>query len=661
MHRYIIILTAAAVFCGCGHMTNPDNPPASSSYSLYYDDSIYDALAADTSTKENQPVQNQNQNQNQAYTVSADTMKVLKKISAPASQQEISPAMIHLPGDAPDNAIDTANEDDENGAAEDEQAGEEDSFIPVIDAQTFNPEMTLDDALELFDLSKKHWQRGDMDQAFNALDEAYYLLLKTETEENPELTRQKDELRYMISKFILEIYDSRKEVARPNHDEIQIYNASGDLNQYVQAEVSRMTTGRHGKFFKRAYAESGKYRPMILEELEKAGLPSELSWLPLIESGFKNRALSRAKALGLWQFIPSTGYKFGLKRDRYIDERMDPVKSTRAAIAYLRLLHQIFGDWTTALASYNCGEGRVLKVIQSQDTEYFDSFWDIFQKLPRETARYVPKFLATIHIVNHLEKYGLDNLTPDTPPDFETITVNRQVNLNTVAKTIGISSKKLKAINTELRLNILPGYAYNLRIPVGKKELLLSKLDKLPISSPPKYKFKTVHHKVRKGETLSTIAKKYRTSVNTLLRHNKNKIRRRNYIVAGDVLKIPGKTRVTNVKSKTSKPVHVSKHVVKSGDSLWLIARKYGTTTAKIKSMNRMKGTRLTIGHVLKIPSTRKKSHVSRASSKTYQVKVGDVPGVIATRYNIPVNRLLKINNLPPGGTIYPGQKLYIE
>ena len=144
--------------------------------------------------------------------------------------------------------------------------------------------------------------------------------------------------------------------------------------------------------------------------------PKSCRGFPLIESGYKVKALSKARALGLWQFIPSTGYKFGLKRDQYIDERIDPIKSTDAAIAYLKELHNIFGDWATVLAAYNCGENRVLRVIRSQNINYLDNFWDLYERLPRETARYVPRFLATLHIMNDLAQYGLDNVGSGTNP-----------------------------------------------------------------------------------------------------------------------------------------------------------------------------------------------------------------------------------------------------
>jgi membrane-bound lytic murein transglycosylase D len=231
-----------------------------------------------------------------------------------------------------------------------QEAGE--NLYPAKKAQT-----VLDDALELCQVSQEFWQKGELENAVDALDQAYALILGVDATDQPKLIQQKEDLRFMISKRILEIYASRNIVVNGNHDAIPLV-----MNNHVQAEIKRFTIGSERKFFKQAYQRSGRYRPQIVAALREAGLPEELSWLPLIESGFKVNALSRSRALGLWQFIPSTGYKFGLKRDKFIDERMDPVKSTTAAIGYLKELHGIFGDWSTVLAAYNCGEGRVLRV-----------------------------------------------------------------------------------------------------------------------------------------------------------------------------------------------------------------------------------------------------------------------------------------------------------
>jgi membrane-bound lytic murein transglycosylase D len=267
----------------------------------------------------------------------------------------------------------------------------------------------LDTALDLAQTSQDFWSTGELDRAIETLDQAYIFVMNADTENHPDLIQQKEDLRFMISKRILEIYASRYTAVDGNHNAIPL-----TMNKHVENEI-KLFQGRERKFFLASYNRSGKYREKIVASLKQAGLPEELSWLPLIESGFKVKALSRARALGLWQFIPSTGYKFGLKRDTWIDERLDPEKSTAAAIDYLEELHNIFGDWTTVLAGYNCGEGRVLRVIRDQKINYLDNFWDLYEKLPRETARYVPRFLATLHILSDPEKYGFQFEEPDEP------------------------------------------------------------------------------------------------------------------------------------------------------------------------------------------------------------------------------------------------------
>ncbi len=254
------------------------------------------------------------------------------------------------------------------------------------------------------------WEKGDIDNALKCLDDAYSFIL--DVNGDPDVARQKDDLRLMISKRILEMSATRHVVTPGTHSEIPMI-----LNEDVQKEIRSFQTVERN-FFIRAYQRSAAFRPQIVKFLKEAGLPVELSWLPLVESGFNVTALSRARALGLWQFIPSTGYKYTLQRDKWIDERMDVDKSTQAAIAYLKELHDIFGDWLTCLAAYNCGEGRLLRVISKQRINYLDHFWDLYRQLPTETARYVPRFLATLHIVKNPAKYGFD-LQP-LPGDFAT-------------------------------------------------------------------------------------------------------------------------------------------------------------------------------------------------------------------------------------------------
>jgi len=511
----------------------------------------------------------------------------------------------------------------------------------------------LDEALELCELSQEYWQQGELENAVETLDRAYAIILSVDTSNRPKLIQQKEDLRFMISKRILEIYASRNIVVNGNHNAIPIA-----INRHVQAEIDLFTTGREKSFFIESYRRSGRYRDQIVEALKAAGLPQELSWIPLIESGYKVRALSRARALGLWQFIPSTGYKFGLQRNKFIDERMDPEKSTRAAIEYLKELHRIFGDWATVLAAYNCGEGRVLKVIRSQNINYLDNFWDLYERLPRETARYVPRFLATLHILNNPETYGLDMVSIDRPMAYETVDVNKQVHLKNVAKSINVDEETLRDLNPELRYRILPGDNYRLRIPPGDSGLLMANIDQIPVSHPPQRAY--VYHRVRNGETLSVIARKYRTSVRSIMQANN--LRRSNYIVAGKRLKIPQRGYLQSSPRTVQKPRNgqAVNHIVRKGDSLFTIAKRYGTTTKKIQDLNHLATTTLQKGQVLKISPAKSEPPVVNGLA-TYEVRPGDSPFVIAQRHQMPLDRLLYLNQLYPSSTIYPGQKLYIE
>lgn len=513
----------------------------------------------------------------------------------------------------------------------------------------------LDEALDVCDAAQEFWQNGELESALDALDRAYSLILTVEPNDPAKMLQQKEDLRFLISKRILEIYASRNIVVNGNHNAIP-----REVNANIQKEIDLFTVGREKQFFIESYKRSGKYRSMILAKLEAAGLPAELSWLPLIESGFKVQALSRARALGLWQFIPSTGYKFGLKRDQYIDERIDFEKSTDAAIAYLKELHSIFGDWSTVLAAYNCGEGRVLRVIRTQNINYLDNFWDLFGQLPFETARYVPRFLAALHIIENPEQYGLSDVDVYPPLQFETVDVHRQAHLKDVAVPLGTTLDALKGLNPELRYSVLPAEKYTMRVPIGKKELFLASIDEVPVSSPPQRAF--VYHRVKRGDTLSTIARRYHTSIKNIMWANN--LRRSSYIVAGQRLKIPQRgvvvTQAQAASSSSASGQWTRKHVVKRGDSLWILAKRYGTTTREIQEMNRLSTTRLSIHQVLKVPSTDASEHAAKGS-ETYYVQRGDSPFVIARRHNMSLNRFLKINNLTPGSTIYPGQSVHID
>ncbi|NTW58214.1 MAG: transglycosylase SLT domain-containing protein [Nitrospirae bacterium] len=404
-----------------------------------------------------------------------------------------------------------------------EDAAEGDTDVEPAD------ESVLDAALELIDASQEHWAAGDRDRAIEALDQAYAIILKVPSDADAKAVQQKEDLRFVISKRLMEIYATRFMSVNGNGKEIPI-----TINDHVEREIRLFQTVERD-FFLESYERSGRYREQFAKMIRDAGMPEDLAWLPLIESGFKTKALSRARALGLWQFIPSTGYKFGLKRNEWIDERLDPEKSTRAAIAYLDELHQIFGDWATVLAAYNCGEGNVLRVIRQQKINYLDNFWDLYERLPRETARYYPRFLAVLAIVKDPAKYGFTLEGTDKPLPYEIAVIERPVHLEKLAEKSGCTYEDLAALNLELRHAATPGTAYDLRVPPGSREAVVAAAAALPKWSPPKSSF--VVHRVRRGETLSTIAVRYHTSINRIM--DANNLKSGRVIRAGQKLKIP--------------------------------------------------------------------------------------------------------------------------
>ena len=442
----------------------------------------------------------------------------------------------------------------------------------------------LADSLEAFESATLFWEQGSLDDAFAALDRAYELMASVPADGDPALAQEKENLRSLISRRVVEIYASRR-------------TSVGDLdraiprvvNEDVQREIARFQ-GPERSFFLDSYRRSGRYRPMIVAKLQAAGLPEQLSWLPLVESGFKSRALSSARALGLWQFISSTGYRYGLERSAWIDERMDPEKATDAAIGYLTDLHGLFGDWLTALAGYNCGENAVLRQIHNQPVSYFDRFWDLYERLPRETRRYVPRFLATLAILEDPEGYGFDLPEPYPPVPYEAVEVARATELAALERSLGLGDGTLADLNPELRLKATPPAAYPLRVPVATGATVLASLAELPAYEPPQTTFAT--HRVRGGETLSSIARRYGTSVHSLM--TLNRLRSAHRISPGQQLQVAGSASAGGAGGV---------YVVRRGDTLGAIARRQGVALSRLMQANQL-SSRSTIypGQQLTIP-----------------------------------------------------------
>jgi len=508
-------------------------------------------------------------------------------------------------------------------------------------------------ALELCQSAEQLIDEGDIEGALSALDRAYELMLQLPDDSDGSYLQAKKDIRLLVADLLTRHYRAgRVAAARPT--------ASWDLelpmvdNEHVRREI-RSFTGKEREQFLAGYQRSGRYRPMILARLDEAGLPSQLSWLPMVESWFKVRAYSRASAVGMWQFISSTGLRYGLSRDAWVDERFNPEKATDAAIGYLTDLHGMFGDWPKALAAYNCGEARVARLQRRSKNEYLD-FWDLYERLPRETRRYVPRLYAAIAIIEDPEKFGMTLPEPDEPKtDVTTVTVEKAVKLEQLDVLLGLDKGALADLNPELRYKGTPKRAYELYIPADREEVLVAGIASIPEWKPPQTQY--VMHRVRRGQTLSVIARRYGTSVRAIMRTNN--LRSANRIREGQRLRIP--VRGSGSVRRVSRTAVDGVHTVRRGDTLGAIARAYGTTVSRIRSDNGLSSNTIHPGQRLKVgeASSGGAANASQGGG-TYRVKRGDTLGRIADRNGVGLSALLRANGLGRRSTIYPGQELVI-
>ncbi|MGD0168460.1 MAG: LysM peptidoglycan-binding domain-containing protein [Smithella sp.] len=548
----------------------------------------------------------------------------------------------------------------------------------------------MEKALELLEVADKLWEKGDIEKTLDTLDEAYSLLLDANGDVT--IAQEKDDLRLLISRRILAVYSSKHTIMNGKNSEIPL-----TMNADVEKEIKSFQ-GLERDNFIAAYQRSGIYRSAILKELKKAGIPEEFLWLPLVESFFKINAYSRARALGLWQFIPSTGYKFGLTRDEWVDERMDVQESTKAAIAYLKELHSMFGDWLTVLAAYNCGEGRVLRVISMQHINYMDGFWDLYRQLPNETARYVPRFLATLHIVKNPQKYGFDNLSnTEKPIAFETVKVNKMMKLKDIAEKIEISEDILNLLNSELRYKITPDHEYNLKLPEKSLDKFNLVANDIPQAEKPHFvsdRPDFVKHKVKRGETIYSIAKKYDVPVSMIASCNRLGSKRK--LVMGRRITIPitrkrnyaeGKSRQKNHRKEIASS---GRYKVKKGETLSMISRRFSIPLVELKEINNLKTGKIAAGQMLKLSQNKIKanlededdneknvkksvkkskikkrvlsaSDVDKLGTNKYIVTKNDNLHSIAKKNNINEAKLLELNKISIHEKIVPGQILVVR
>ncbi len=409
---------------------------------------------------------------------------------------------------------------------------------------------------------------------------------------------------------------------------------------------------------------SGRYLPMMKDIIKTYDIPTDLAYLPIVESGFNNKAYSYAHASGPWQFIASTGRMYDLHRTHWVDERRDFEKSTHAACKYLKYLHGLFDSWNLALASYNGGEGRVGRQVKRQKTS---DFWKL--DLRQQTENYVPLFHAALMIAKDPAAYGF-NVELDPPIEFDWAATNKPIELKDVAKALGTTIEVMEDLNPELRRGVTPPdeTPYRLRIPKGTEQLFAAMYRELPRSTRTEW----ARHTVRKGETLGGISKKYGITVADIVAANKLKSKHRLSIGQSLVIPVPmaaadeKPSKRSEHKSEVAlsdKPLPKAdgkKHTIKSGDTLWDLAKKYGVTTSEIRQANRMGAhEKLAVGETLIIPEAEKVTS-NRGGAFWYTVRKGDTVLRIASKFGLTIAQVLSFNAIDNPNQIHVGQKIRI-
>lgn len=401
----------------------------------------------------------------------------------------------------------------------------------------------------------------------------------------------------------------------------------------------------------------GRYSGFIRERLAAYALPEELVYLPLIESGFSPTAVSRSGAVGVWQFMAGTARRHGLRVTSLVDERRDPIASTDAALAYLSELYQRFGSWFLALAAYNAGENRIEWVLNTRfpGVERSDSlYWAMRPFLPWETQEYVPKFLAAVRIAGAPVRYGFDRADVDDPLAYDVVTVPDATSLDVIADAAGVSQEEIEVLNPHFLRGLTPvGQTTEVRVPAGRGALFALNYARVPADRRVSF----VEHRVRGGETLSEIARRYGVRLADLEAANPGVQPRR--LQPGQRLIVPrGPVARTRLAARSKAEARVAvlwgplTHVVRAGETLWEIARRYGVSVAELRRWNGLgEDDVIVAGQELE---------VREASVLVYRVQPGDTLTAIAARHGLRASDLARFNNMALDAVIRPGDEVRV-
>lgn len=389
------------------------------------------------------------------------------------------------------------------------------------------------------------------------------------------------------------------------------------LNVHVRGQIDRFTLKSRG-FVKTVLRRKDLYFPIFEKYLAQYNLPDELKYLSIIESGLSPVAVSRAKAVGLWQFMPGTGKLYGLHTNWYWDDRMDPERSTEAACKFLSELYKMFKDWPLALAAYNSGPGTVMKA--NRRSGYKNNFWDIYQYLPNETRAYVPQFMAMVYVMKYADEHNFYEPNPEQPLPSDTLHISTFLNVDVFNNLTGTCSDDFRKLNPQLTAQYIPDNdrTHIIRVPLDTKATLTANrmfvfdsatrsgtkdMEKVARKMEEQ---QYLYHKVKSGNTLGSIASKYGVRTTDIRTWNKL---RSNTIHPGQMLKIytrGGAQAIAsnNTKKQPAKSPQTGKstkgiYVVQSGDTLWSIAQQKGTTIQELRKLNKLSSNRITPGQKL--------------------------------------------------------------